>query len=47
MMEWQMYWPNWWKIYPVWKKECVEEMFNMYHNVLSIGPFQAMWWSQK
>ena len=46
-MVWQMYWPNWWKIYPEWRKTHDEEGYGMYHNLLCVGPFQAMWWSKK
>ena len=46
-MIWQMYWPNWWKIYPIWKKTFKEDAFNMTHNLLCIGPFQIMWWSNR
>jgi hypothetical protein len=46
-MVWQMYWPNWWQIWPVWRKTLDADGFGLYHNLLCIGPLQCMWWSKR
>lgn len=46
-MTWQMYWPNWWKLWPYFNKTEEFESPNIiyYSNVFCFGPFQARWYS--
>jgi hypothetical protein len=45
-MGWQLYWPNWWKIWPhhTVDDDCVGGMTIRCH-VLCIGPLQMFWYS--
>lgn len=42
--QWQMYWPNWWKLYPFYTKT-LDKDFSIFVNWAGFGPFQIRWYS--
>lgn len=50
-MTWQLYWKNWWKLWPYYRAEwdmSTNEGFNDYEmrlHVFAFGPLQIRWYS--
>ncbi len=47
-MQMQLYWPNWWKLYPHWvrSEETYGNLFVYTFTVFSFGPFQCKWYGK-
>lgn len=47
-MEWQFYWPDWWKLWPKRDKEILYDRdgdFTYSDNYFFFGPLQVHWYS--
>lgn len=44
-MMWQLYWPNWWKLWPHYNRT-PDRDYPVNHNLFCIGPLQIRWYSK-